>query len=228
MASRPARNGNGNGNGSLALPRGPHKLPPEFVAANQRSRLLLGAANAVATHGYAALTVEQIIEAAGVSRTTFYEHFDNKRDCVLVAHAEIFDRLASAIFRACASESEWAAKVAAAVETSIAFAMESPQEASLLVVDAVAADRTLTVRALASGDHLAGLLRAGRDYCPEAASLPELTERALVGAAMSVIGSRLLSGQLDRLPEIGPQLVHLILMPYLGPDEARKAAIPTT
>lgn len=217
----------GNGNGGWRLPRGPHRLPPEVVSEHQRSRLLAGAARAVSTHGYAALTVEQIIEEAGVSRTTFYEHFDNKRDCVLVAHAEIFDRLSSAIFRACASEREWAVKVAASIEAAIGFAAKSPEEASLLVLDVVAADRALAARAIASGDHLAGLLRAGREHCPDAASLPELTERALVGAAMSVIGARLMTGQADRLPELAPQLVHLILMPYLGPDGARQAAAAT-
>ena len=146
----------------------------------------------------------------------------------MIAHAEIFDRLASAIFRTCASESEWAAKVAASVETAISFAMDAPEEASLLVLDVVAADRALAARAIASGDHLAGLLRAGREHCPDAAaSLPELTERALVGATTSLIGSRLMADQVDRLPELAPQLVHLILMPYLGPDEARQAAAAT-
>ena len=36
-----------------------------------------------------------------------------------------------------------------------------------------------------------------------------------------------MTGQADRLPELAPQLIHLILMPYLGPDEARQAATAT-
>jgi AcrR family transcriptional regulator len=190
----------------------------------QRQRLLAGVARALAGRGYAEMTVEQVLKEAGASRATFYEHFQDRRECVLVAHEEAFDRLTGILFRACAGESEWAAKVAAAVAATIGFAVARPEEAQLLIVDTVAADPTLAERVLASNDFLVGLLRNGREQCPGADSLPELTERALIGAASSVIGNRLLSGQADRLPALEPQLVQLMLMPYLGISEARRVA----
>jgi AcrR family transcriptional regulator len=207
-----------------ALPRGPHRLPRDVVLANQRRRLLGAAAQVLARHGYAQLTVEQIHGAAGVSRTTFYEHFTNKQDCVLVAHEDVFDRFTGELFRACAERPEWSGKVRAGVETTIAFSVRCPEEAQLLLVDPVAADPYLATRVLASHDYLTGLLRNGREHCPEAGSLPELTERALLGAAASVVGSRLISGQADRLAALEPQLVQLMLMPYLGVTEARRIA----
>ncbi|HYH52491.1 MAG TPA: helix-turn-helix domain-containing protein, partial [Solirubrobacterales bacterium] len=143
------------------LPRGPHKLPREVVADNQRQRLLAGAATALASRGYAEMTVEHVLAEAHVSRTTFYEHFDNKRECVLIAHEEAFDRLSGELFRACARESEWTAKVAAGIRAGIGFAERGPEEAHLLIVDAVAADPTLAARVLASNDYLVGLLRNG-------------------------------------------------------------------
>ncbi|HWM63516.1 MAG TPA: TetR/AcrR family transcriptional regulator [Solirubrobacterales bacterium] len=206
------------------MPRGPHRLPREYVVENQRSRLLAGAAMAMAERGYAKLTVENVITAAGVSRTTFYEHFESKHDCVRVAHDEAFDRLSGTIFRACAAESEWAAKLTAAVSAAIRFAIDNPDEARLLVFDAVGSDPELAARVLASNDHLVGLLRAGRDQCPQAASLPELTERAMIGAATSIVGSRIMIGQADRLPALEPQLVQLILIPYVGVEEAERIA----
>lgn len=206
------------------LPRGPHKLPRDVVVDHQRQRLIAGAARALARHGYSELTVEHVLTEAGVSRTTFYENFDNKRECVLVAHEETFDRFAAELFRACAGEADWPAKVAAAVKAAVAFAVDNPEEAQLLLVDAVAADPALVTRVLASSDYLVGLLRNGREQSPEAAVLPALTERALIGAASSVIGSRLLSHQADRLPALEPELVQLMLMPYVGVDEARQRA----
>ena len=103
----------------------------------------------------------------------------------------------------------------------------APEEAQLLVVDAVAADPTLASRVLASNDYLVGLLRNGREQCPRAATLPELTERALVGATTSIIGMRLLSGQAGQLPDLEPQLVQLLLMPYVGVEKARGVADAT-
>ena len=67
------------------LPRGPHRLSREEVERSQRERLLTGAAEAVAAKGYAATSVADIIERAGVSRTTFYQLFDGKLDCFLAA-----------------------------------------------------------------------------------------------------------------------------------------------
>lgn len=209
---------------SWQLPRGFHKLPREVVVNHQRQRLLAGAALALAGRSYAEMTVAHVLKEAGVSRGTFYEHFQNKRECLLVAHEEAFDRLAGTLFRACAGESEWPDKVAAALTAAIDLAVERPEEAQLLIVDAVAADPVLVERVLASNDFLVGLLRNGREHCPQAGSLPELTERALIGAASSVIGNRLLSGQADRLPALKAPLVQLMLMPYLGAREARRVA----
>jgi AcrR family transcriptional regulator len=186
--------------------------------------LLGGAARALAKHGYPELTVEQILREAEVSRTTFYEHFSNKRDCILVAHDVAFERLSAGLRAACSAQPEWPRKVAAGVAAAVDYVTAVPEEAHLLVLDAVGTDPALASRALAATDFLVGLLRAGREQSEQAAALPDLTERALIGAITSVIASRLVSGQSDRLPEVRPQLVELVLMPYVGVEEARRLA----
>lgn len=60
------------------LPPGRHGLPREFVANNQRTRLVTALAPVLADDGYHSLTVSKIVKAAHLSRRTFYEHFDNK------------------------------------------------------------------------------------------------------------------------------------------------------
>jgi AcrR family transcriptional regulator len=70
------------------LPRGPHGLTREQVHASQRQRLLDAVLDVVGEHGYAAATVADITTAAGVSRTTFYEQFQNKLDAFLTAYDE--------------------------------------------------------------------------------------------------------------------------------------------
>jgi AcrR family transcriptional regulator len=213
-------------NSAWQIPRGPHKLPREVVADYQRRRLLAGAGRALAEHGYAEMSVEHILKQAGISRATFYEHFDNKCACVLLAHEQAFERLTAELVRACAGQADWSEKVAAAINAAIDFAVGAPEEARLLVLEEIAADPLLVERALASNDFLAGLLRNGREQCRRAASLPESTERALVGATTSVIGRRLFYDQADTLPELAPQLIQLVLIPYLGNEEAAKFVPP--
>src|SRR5215217_867026 len=75
------------------LPRGTHGLDPSLVAASQRTRLLEAAGRAVADKGYAATTIDDFVRGAGVSKKTFYEHFDDKLDCFLAAYEAASDEL---------------------------------------------------------------------------------------------------------------------------------------
>jgi AcrR family transcriptional regulator len=61
------------------------KPPP----AQPRDRLLSGMAKAVARRGYTDATVAQAIAYAGVSRSTFYEHFADKEDCFLATFSAL-------------------------------------------------------------------------------------------------------------------------------------------
>jgi AcrR family transcriptional regulator len=74
-------------------PRGRH-APPLQVRKDRQRRRLFGAASAVfARAGYADATAEAIAREAGMSKATFYEHFDNKEDCII----RLFDVSAEAV-----------------------------------------------------------------------------------------------------------------------------------
>jgi AcrR family transcriptional regulator len=207
------------------LPRGPHALPQDVVIAHQRERLLDAAATAVAEEGYAELTVRDLIVRAGVSRRTFYQLFDDKIDCVFAAHERAFERLGRVLVDACRTELVWPDRVAAAIAAALAFAVESPSEAQLIVVAChTASEPKLASRGHAAHEMLADLLRAGRQQAEVAHVPPELTEQAVVGAAMAVVGSRLLAGEVDGLPLLAPELTQVILTPYLGDEEALRVA----
>jgi AcrR family transcriptional regulator len=61
-------------------------LTREQVTASQRSRLLEAIVEVVSEKGYAATTVGDVVERAGVSRRTFYEQFPDKEACFLAAY----------------------------------------------------------------------------------------------------------------------------------------------
>jgi AcrR family transcriptional regulator len=206
------------------LPRGRHRLPFEVVVENQRRRLISGTASALAVHGYTELTVKQVIEAAGVSRTTFYANFDNKCDCVLAAHRDVFERLLALLVRACATEREWPRKVRAAIAATFSFVREAPDEARLLTLGALATDLAIGRQVIDSNAHLAALLRDGRRQTPLGPSLPELTEEALIGAVSSIFGSRLHDRGIEGLRELESEIVQLVLTPYIGAEEAAQVA----
>jgi AcrR family transcriptional regulator len=207
------------------LPRGPHALPQDVVIAHQRERLLDATAAAMAEQGYADLTVRELIDRAGVSRRTFYQLFHDKIDCVFAAHERAFDRLSQVLVEACRAEASWPDRVAAAISGSLAYAVDSPDEAYLVVVAChTASEPQLAGRGHAAHEKLADLLRAGRGQVEVAHEPPELTEQAVVGAAMTVVGGRLIAGDVATLPALAPELTQVVLTPYLGDVEAHRVA----
>jgi AcrR family transcriptional regulator len=62
---------------------------PDARQKEQLRRLLEAAGFVFAEKGWAGATVEAIVSRAGMSRRTFYEHFDDLRECLLVLHQKV-------------------------------------------------------------------------------------------------------------------------------------------
>lgn len=84
--------------------------------ADQRTKLLDAATLVIAAKGFTDTTVEAIVERAGMSRRTFYEHFDDLRD-VLV---QIYDRAAAISLTMVSSSVRAQANPLAAVRAGVA------------------------------------------------------------------------------------------------------------
>src|SRR3981189_1602197 len=76
-----------------SLPKGRHGLSREEVEASQRTRLLRATIELGTEHGFASLTLTDIVRRAGVARSTFYEYFADKQQCFLEAFDYAADRL---------------------------------------------------------------------------------------------------------------------------------------
>jgi AcrR family transcriptional regulator len=206
------------------LPSGRHRLPRDAVVAHQRSRLLAATAKAVAEEGYAAVSVRHVIERSGVSRATFYQQFVDLKQCLIAANGDACERLIRDISSACDSQAAWPAGVTAAVDAGLEFTRGFPELAHLLII-ADSADPRLADPADSLREQLVDLLRAGRTSAPGTFAGPELMEQALIGGVISIVWSRLSAGQLDGLLQLRPELVQLLLGPYLGVREARDIAL---
>jgi AcrR family transcriptional regulator len=91
------------------------------VATSQRARLLVAMATVVARKGYAATTVADVVSAAGVSRSTFYELFTSKEACFLDAYREGVDELLGAVREAVReAEPDWRAQLRAGIRAYLA------------------------------------------------------------------------------------------------------------
>jgi AcrR family transcriptional regulator len=210
------------------LPPGRHGLPREFVVKNQRDRLTAGTIAAVCEHGYHDTTISQIAAAAGVSRRTFYVHFESKEECFLAAFDEIAAHLRLAAEEAAAevggSDADWGRRVAAKLAAALAVFAANPQLARF----------TLAVPPRAGGEVMghygAALERAltelteGMPAAAAAQAPSPAVQQSLIGGIVALIAGRIEAGEGERVGELSPELTELFLAPFVGRAEAVRVA----
>ncbi|MGC1167191.1 MAG: TetR/AcrR family transcriptional regulator [Solirubrobacterales bacterium] len=196
---------------------------PETV--DDERRLLIAAfTKAAAEHGYAKLEAEQVLRHAGVPRATFEAHFKTMEQGLIAAQDTFLDRLWLDVTAACESTDEWPLKVRAAMAAVLSSLAEASSQARVFAIEATAASLAAAERQFAALDRFAKLLRDGRAIYPCAATLPEATERALVGGIASIVSGHLLVEEPQAIPRLESELVELVLIPYVGEGEARRVA----
>jgi AcrR family transcriptional regulator len=206
------------------LPAGRHGLPRDFVVQNQRERIMTALVDTVAERGYRSTTVADITSSAGVSRRTFYEHFSGKEECFLAAHQMIADHIHESMQGATAVFDEWPQQVRAAMATMLRFLSAEPELARVYALEPVAAGGDIAARHNTSTLGLVEILRAGRPDHDGEHPLPEVTEETVVGGILSMIVREIVADRTERLEALLPDLVELVLTPYLGPEEAGRQA----
>lgn len=130
-------------------------------------------------------------------------------------------RLRGTVLAACPRHDDWPARVAAAIYAALDFAVNDPAAIGVLTRDALLHRPHGPDRFLELVGGFAEMLRA---EAPRDDQLPPSTEQALVGSIAITITDHLRADRLGRLREAGPELVELSLQPYLGREEARRAA----
>lgn len=214
-----------------ALPRGPQALPREEVAANQRERLFAAMIQSVDERGFVASTISDLVERAGVSRRTFYEHFDNKEQCLLATYDLIFAELVTGIGNVDTSSQDWLSQIEAVMKAIFAITVQRPDAARLVCVELAAAGPPGIERWAQGGAMLAQLIAhdlhpggptaaartAGREGC-----VPDPIARAIVGALRNILFARVRRKRSPRalrtqLAKVLPELVAWVGSYYPSP-----------
>src|SRR3712207_4977385 len=120
-------------------PRGRHAPPLEVRQDRQRRRLYAAAAGVFARVGYADASAEAIAREAGMSKATFYEHFDNKEDCIVALFDAAAEQLRTGLRLAEEDRREPRTRVRSAVSTFLDSLAANPAEAQTLLVEIIGA-----------------------------------------------------------------------------------------
>lgn len=204
--------------GDGQFPSGIRSLPADLVSAIQRERLLAATLRATTELGYREMSVQDVLERAGVSRPTFYEHFENREACFLAAFDAAGGRLRTRIAAAVGSaDGGWRNRLRVALGELLRFAADEPDAAATLVVEARAACPAALLRRDELLDHFAACLDEQiRADPPEGSSPAAIASAGVVGGIEALLYTRLNREEVENLEEMVPSLMYFAVLPFEG------------
>jgi AcrR family transcriptional regulator len=207
------------------LPRGPHRLTSDQVAADQRQRLIDAMLQLAGGDGYAATTVADVIGRAEVSRKTFYAHFADREGLLLAAFDATSPVALEEVRAASRRTGGPTRRIEALMRRLCRVGRESPSAIALSTIEIAAIDPAglqRHARLMADyGELIDECLRVGA----EQPALPSALARALAGGAFRAIDARLRTGRAVELTALAPELARWTrgyhpVPPGLTADEA--------
>jgi AcrR family transcriptional regulator len=197
-------------------------LSRDFVETNQRERMLDAVVDVVSFQGYAAMSVEEIVSAAGVSRRTFYDHFTDKEDAFLKAFDQVAGELLQRVNAAYDASATFGEAVVACLRELLEFMAAEPRFADMCIVEVLAAGPAAVDRRSAVLNELTELLeRAARTVSAGLHPRP-LRAKTVIGGIHEVVYSRVIQGQAAELPALLPDLAYSVMLPYLGHERTEQ------
>jgi AcrR family transcriptional regulator len=184
----------------------------ETTAEWQQARMLHAITRAVAEKGYAKVTVADVVGVAGVSRRTFYEHFNDVEDCFVAAYEAATRELLAEVGAAvrAAPATDWHERFEVAIAAYVEGLSADPHMARACLVDVQGAGpRAVQTRRLVYGqfvDQMRALRNGRRDGRGE---IPQVQVQAAVGAIGELVQEQIFDRGAGSLPELTPTLVRI-------------------
>jgi AcrR family transcriptional regulator len=220
-------------------------VPRQEVVANQRERLFGAMVTSVAKRGFAATTVNHLVEISGVSSRTFYDLFADKQTCFL---ATLKAMIEAAVAYAAQNAGEmiggnrpggvtlpetdredgviWEERARFGVDAFAEMVVAQPAAARLAMVESYAAGpeaMVLLENAVAGFEWLTRQMLA---QSPERAEMPAEMITAHIGAQQEITRTRLRRGREAELPELMDEIFTLMLSYRPPPFPLRLAGRP--
>ncbi len=171
---------------------------------------------------YDSTTVEMVIERAGVSRADFESHFADKSDCCIQTYqyyAGWFDRL---VFEAYDSRPAWRDGIRAGAYEAARFFRCHQRPLLFSTLELLRAGDLVQAHRDASMQRHVDQIDRGRYELDDPDSLTRSTAEVVIGSIFELIIKRLPEGGLENVERLVPEMMYIVVRPYLGHEIARE------
>jgi AcrR family transcriptional regulator len=202
----------------------PHTRRSRVVvgALGQHARLVAAMGELVAEVGPAAIGVHHVCQRAGISRRTFYGHFEDRDACFLEALREASGRLLAHVEEAVgAAGPEWEARAVAATRALIGALDADRVLAQLCVVSALGGGHDAVALRRDALDRIVALLHDA----PAPAAPAELVLAGALGGVWDLVHRRLSDEPEASLADLAEDATYLMLAPFVGRRQAAARGI---
>jgi AcrR family transcriptional regulator len=181
----------------------------------QRARIMEAAVQIVSERGFGGATIEAVVASAGVSRSTFYELFDDFDACFLAVLDSGMRRSIVLISEAYDRGASWQEKMLAGLAALLAFLDSEPLLARVCLVEALAAGPSALAYRARELELLKHMVDAALARAPDGRETSGLTAEAMVAAVAGILHARLVTGEVPPFLEMLGALAGLVIRPYV-------------
>jgi AcrR family transcriptional regulator len=195
-------------------------MSPEPSVGAEVERITSALIELVAEGGYRVVTVEQVVARAGIDRDAFDRHFASKEDCYLAIWEKTNLKFVESVGPAFVS-GNWRASIGELSLLILDFIRAFPEE-SRFQFEARNAGPQARARLEAQIDVFVELIDRGRQELADPDSLSRATAEGVASAVFEQISIRMKRSPEEGLSRLVPELMFMVLQPYVGIDEAMK------
>lgn len=193
------------------------------MAEGAQSRLAKATAELMAASGYERLTVEAIVDRAGVDRAEFDRRFDDVQDCVLKTYWYFSEEFNALLYAAFEAEEGWRDGFRAAAYAAARYVRAHPDVVRFGTVEMFGAGLMAQAHRQSHLQQLVDLIDAGRQELDDPDSVGRGVAEATFGSIYELIVKEVQSGRgTGHAEEFVPDLMYIAVRPYLGHERARE------
>jgi AcrR family transcriptional regulator len=202
------------------LPRGRSAIPVEEVTAEQRRRIVATVARLSRERGYQGFTVDDLVGAAGVSRSVFYRLFRHKADAFEAAQTTALQGSIAVAAGAFFGAADWPERVWSGLGALFAHLAAEPDLTCADLVEAFGAEPAAVGRFFESRSAFTLFLNEGYTLRTGRPALPVLCSEAIGGAILELLRAEIQEHGPENLPRALPTSAYVAIAPFVGPREA--------
>ncbi|MGN6588642.1 MAG: TetR/AcrR family transcriptional regulator [Solirubrobacterales bacterium] len=174
----------------------------------------------LALSGYEEASVERARAAAGVSTAEFEEEFAGKDQCLFAAYDRLTDQVVARARLECDGGGPWPERIRGGLEALLDELAAEPRMARALTRSFPGIRPAAYERYVNLLGRFVPFMEEGRNYAEVDEELPGEVELLAVGSAEAIIFGEVDAGRAERLPQMLPEILFSVLVPFMGPDRA--------